>query len=221
MPLWIRTTDRSASRRTASSVRSATASIGATLIRPRELRPIPEHDARRREPGDAHAHSLTAYDAIGREEQRITGKIEDVRAHIGKADIPDRATEEWHSPIEIVVPRRRRVIAREIHRFDDGVRLAMRHPGEIGREGIALQEIAGIEQDHLSRISRAQRVHHSRDARDAIRGRTIFDVVAPGDVPVEIGGGNQHHVGSVLNRRDEERCRDEQGNHRRAIYSRP
>ena len=100
---------------------------------PVNLLAIPDHHARRGESRDADAHALPPHDAVGGEEEGIAGQIEDVAAHVGEAGVTDGAAEEWHAPVEVVVPGRRRVVPGEVHRLDDGVGLARSDPREVGR----------------------------------------------------------------------------------------
>ncbi len=183
-----------------------------------ELVAVPDHRAGSRDTGDRDADLLPLDDAIGRVEQGVAGSGVDVGTHVRKARVGDGAPEERQPPVEIVVARRRRVVARQVHRLHDRMRLGGRHAREVGGECVALQQVAGVHQHHLPREAGAERVDHRRDAGEAAGKRAIRHVVPVGDVAVKVGGGDEHDVRRILKRSGGEHERGEEGEHRGGIW---
>ena len=69
------------------------------------------------------------------------------------------------------------------------------HASEVGGEGVALDQVTGIEDDDLPGILRPQGIHHGGDA-DQAAGEGLVGGVVPGSgAAVDVGGGNDDEVG--------------------------
>ena len=162
---------------------------------PAELRAIPEHDTRRRKSGDAHLHGPARQDDRLRKERRAA-RVLDVRGNVAIGGLLDRAAEEVDAEVEVVVSRRHDIVLQGIERIDDRLGLALVVAAEVGRERIALQQVARVD-EHEAWIAGAERFEGSRRTRQPTRCGRILDVVPAEHAAVDVGGRDNDDVGGV------------------------
>ena len=129
--------------------------------------------------------------------RRVVREGMEVGADIGKGGIGQGALQLRHAPVEVVVARRRGVVAGEVHRLDDRIGAPPAGARVVGGVGIALEQVAGVEHDHLSRVAAAERVHHRGHAGQPAGPRLVREVVPRGGAAVHVGRGDEHDVGTV------------------------
>ena len=141
-----------------------------------ELSAIPQHRARCRESGDPDLHGTARqHDGLG--EQRPTGAVFDIGGDVPVRRFVGGAAQERHPEVEIVIPRCHDVVLERVERVDDGLWLAFVVAAVECRERISLQEIAGVHQDQIAGIARAQRFQCGGGAREPAGRRGIAHVV--------------------------------------------
>ena len=129
----------------------------------RHVGPIPHHHAGRRESGDPDLHALAGDDGVRREHQGVA-----VGGDVG-GDVPVRGIrggvpQHVHAEVEFVVAGSRGVVLQRVERIDDRIGALRRLAREVGREGVALDQIARIDENHLVGILRPQRPENRRGA---------------------------------------------------------
>ena len=216
IPLWISATTTSDSRRSRAISAGAVDPIRSTFTCPRTLfrsqsitpgvvKPvIPTRMPRRR---------ITV--CLG-EHRRAGRLVLEVGAHHAEGGPAQRLPQEGHPEIEVVVAGRRGVVAQLVHHVDDGVGVPRRHLREVGREGIALEQVAGVHQHDLVGIGGAERIDRARRPDQPARIGPVAHVVPRRRPSVDVRGGDDDEMGGVLDgwreRRQEEQGEQHQGN---------
>ena len=156
---------------------------------------VPHHRARRRGAHDADFYALTLHDRPRPESAFAVGAIR-IRRKKRERRLGDRALQKGHAVVELVIAHCRGVVVHGIHRGHDRMRrAARRHPRRHVREGIALEEVAGIEQDYSSGSRGAHGVHDGGGTRQASAEVLAIGLVVPAaDSPVNVRRGRDDEV---------------------------
>ena len=135
-----------------------------------------------------------------------------VAAYIRKARGPDGVAERLEPPVELVVSGRGGIVAEEVHRAHDRIRVLRRDSRKVGGEGVSLNQVTRIDEHHLIGIPAAQGVHHRGRADEPAVEGPILDVIPVRHAAVDVGRGDDDDVRSVL-RRGEEGREKKRGEH--------
>ena len=162
----------------------------------------PDHHAWRGEAGDAHPNAAADDDDIGSVGKRVGGKAANVAAHVAEGRRRDRPLQYREPIVEVVIARRRDVVADRVHHVDHRVRLARHHPRVIVGERLAFDQVARVHHNHAPGIAPLERVDDGGSPRETPRKRPVGHIVPLGGVTVDVCGGNEDEVGGVGARRE-------------------
>ena len=161
-----------------------------------ELRAIPQHRARRRKAGDADLHGAAGQDDRSGEE-RSPRRVIDVCRDVAVRGLRGGAAQEIDAEVEVVIAGCHDVVLQRIERVHDRLRLPLVVAPVVGRERIALQQIAGIDEDDAPRIAGAQRFERRRGPRQPAGRGGVTDIIPPEHAAVDVGGRNDDDVRGV------------------------
>ena len=140
---------------------------------------IPDHGPRCGGAHDADA-GLTALHHRPRRERRLAIGTHGIRCHEGKTRLADGALKERQSIVELVIADRRAIVPHRIHRGHHRVRgVCGRDPPRHICEGVALQQVAGVQENHAPGRCPTQRIDDGRSSRESTRRIRRVGLVIP------------------------------------------
>ncbi|MEE8268076.1 MAG: hypothetical protein V3R97_04115 [Gemmatimonadales bacterium] len=148
------------------------------------------------EPGDGDSDAASPH-------HRRRGELgpcveHDVGADIGERRPLDRPSQHVQAKVEIVIAEGSGIVGHQVHGVDDWIGIARCYASEVLGERFALDHVSHIDEHHLIAVLQPQGIDGPGSPGESAGVGRIGQIVPRGRAAVDVGGGDDDDVRTVL-----------------------